>query len=100
MPKDLLGRPVITAAEMDAMTPAQRREAFRSRIVWDLSELPADYVAQLRAAAERHLAEREGHARVARVVTTPYRHVRATKRMGSWTRSRTLVPVRVRPMLT
>jgi hypothetical protein len=62
MPKDLLGRPVITAAEMDAMTPEERRAAFRSRIVWDLSELPDEYVAQLRASAERHLAEREGQS--------------------------------------
>jgi hypothetical protein len=58
--KDLFGRPVVTAAELDEMTPAQRREVIRSRIVWDLSELPEEYVARLRAAAEQHLAEREG----------------------------------------
>jgi hypothetical protein len=57
--KDLFGRPVLTAAELDEMTPAERREAFRSRIVWDLSELPEEYVAQLRATAERHRADRE-----------------------------------------
>jgi hypothetical protein len=60
VPKDILGRPVVTAAQMDAMSPQERREVFRSRIVWDLSELPADYVAALRATAERRLAEREG----------------------------------------
>lgn len=58
--EDLFGRPVVTAAEMDEMTPDERREVFRSRIVWDLSELPAEYVEELRAEAERHLAEREG----------------------------------------
>jgi hypothetical protein len=58
--EDLFGRPVVTAADMDRMTPAERREAFRSRIVWDLSQLPANYVERLRAEAERHLAEREG----------------------------------------
>jgi hypothetical protein len=58
--KDLFGRPVLTAAELDDMTPAERREAIRSRIVWDLSELPEEYVARLRTTAERHLAEREG----------------------------------------
>lgn len=58
--EDLFGRPVVTAAEMDQMTPAQRREVIQSRIVWDLSELPEEYVARLRATAEKHLAEREG----------------------------------------
>lgn len=58
--KDLFGRPVVTAAEMDEMTPDQRREVIRSRIVWDLSELPEEYVVRLRATAERHRAEREG----------------------------------------
>ena len=33
---------------------------FRFRTVWDLSQPPADYVAALRAAAESHLAAREG----------------------------------------
>ena len=60
MPKDILGRPVVTAAQMDEMSPQQRQDVFRSRTVWDLSELPADYVAKLRATAERHLAAREG----------------------------------------
>ena len=58
--EDLFGRPVVTAAEMDLMTPAERREAFRSRIVWDLSELPVEYVERLRATAEQNLAAREG----------------------------------------
>ena len=33
MPKGIFGRPVSTAAEMDAMTPAQRRSAFDASIV-------------------------------------------------------------------
>ena len=57
--EDLFGRPVVTAAEMDEMTPAERSDVFRSRIVWDLSQLPAEYVDGLRAEAERHMAERE-----------------------------------------
>jgi hypothetical protein len=60
VPKDILGRRVVTAAEMDEMTPQQRQDVFRARTMWDLSELPADYVAALRATAERHLADREG----------------------------------------
>lgn len=59
MPRDALGRPVVTAAQMDAMTPTERREAFLSRVVWDLSELPDDLAAQIRAEGEALVAERE-----------------------------------------
>jgi hypothetical protein len=63
VPKDILGRPVITAAEMDEMSPQQRQDVFCSRTAWDLSELPGDYAAALRAKAEGHLAAREGEPR-------------------------------------
>jgi hypothetical protein len=59
MPKDVLGRPVVTAEQMDAMTPAQRREVFLSRVVWDLNELPADLAADVRIKGEALVAERE-----------------------------------------
>ena len=59
MPKDILGRPVLTAADLDVMTPVQRKAAFDASIVTDLEQLPADYVARLRAGAEGQLAHRE-----------------------------------------
>ena len=59
MPKDVLGRPVVTAEQMDAMTPAQRREVLLSRVVWDLSELPQDVAAGVRAKGEALVAELE-----------------------------------------
>lgn len=59
MPRDALGRPVITAAQMDAMTPVERREVFLSRVVWDLSELPDEFAAQIRAEGEGLVAARE-----------------------------------------
>jgi len=49
--KDILGRPVITAAELDAMTPAQREAVFEASVVTDLDDLPATYVARLRTGA-------------------------------------------------
>ena len=58
MPKDILGRPVLTAAELDAMTPEQRKAAFDASIVTDLEALPADYLAQLRAGAEDRVVRR------------------------------------------
>jgi hypothetical protein len=57
---DLVGEPVITAAEMDAMTPAQRQAAFDASIVTDLDTLPAAYLARLRADAAQLIARRDG----------------------------------------
>jgi hypothetical protein len=59
MPKDVLGRPVVTAEQMDAMTPEERREVFLSRVVWDLNELPEDFSAEVRALGEALIVERE-----------------------------------------
>ena len=59
MAKDFVGRPVITAAELDAMTPAQRESAFEASVVTDLDDLPPAYVARLRADAAGLIAERE-----------------------------------------
>jgi hypothetical protein len=59
VPKDILGREILTAAELDAMTPAQRRAAFDASIVTDLETLPPEYVARLRADAEELLARRD-----------------------------------------
>ncbi len=47
MAKDLLGRSVVTAAELDTMTPAERQAAFDASIVMDLSSLPEVFRAQL-----------------------------------------------------
>jgi hypothetical protein len=59
MPKDILGRPVLTAADLDAMTPAQRKAAFEASLITDLDQLPADYLARLRADAEELIARRD-----------------------------------------
>lgn len=59
VPRDILGRPIVTAAELDAMTAAERTAAFDASLVTDLNQLPPDYVARLRAGAEERLARRE-----------------------------------------
>lgn len=63
MPKDILGRPIITAAEFDAMSPAERKAAFDASVVTDLDLLPADYLASLRADAAEMIAQRDGAQR-------------------------------------
>src|SRR3954468_21182764 len=60
VPKDITGHPVLTAADLDRMTPEERQAAFDARVVIDLSELPAEYVAQLQARAAALIAERSG----------------------------------------
>lgn len=45
--------PPVTADELDRMTPDQRREEFRRRIVTDPSELSDELREKIRATAER-----------------------------------------------
>ena len=62
MAKDILGRPVITAAELDAMTPAEREAVFEASVVTNLDDLSPAYVARLRANAAELIAERDAAA--------------------------------------
>lgn len=62
MDADLLGRPVITAAELDRMTPHEVDDVWRASIVTDTDALPTEYVERLRAGAAANLARRETRA--------------------------------------
>jgi hypothetical protein len=59
VPKDITGRPVLTAEDLDRMTPEERQAAFDARVVTDLEELPAEYVVELQARAAALAAQRE-----------------------------------------
>lgn len=55
---------VITAAELDQMTPQERADSFRASIIRDLDDVPAEYrhvVDELR----RRVLEREARTRQA-----------------------------------
>jgi hypothetical protein len=56
---DVLGRPIVTAADLDRMTPQQVEEVWQASIVTDPDALPTEYVERLRRRAERRLAQRE-----------------------------------------
>ena len=56
---DIAGHPVLTAEDLDRMTPGERQAAFDARVVSDLSSLPTKYVAQLQARAAAVAARRE-----------------------------------------
>lgn len=51
-------RKVITAAEFEQMTAAERDAAFAASIVWELDQAPSDLVARARARIEQRI-ERE-----------------------------------------
>lgn len=57
--RDPFGNTVMTAAELEAMTPQERHEHFVSGIVWDLGELPPAYLAKIRARLEATVARRD-----------------------------------------
>lgn len=48
---------IITAAELEKMTPAQRQAAFDASIVTDLDEAPPELLARTRQRVERMIAE-------------------------------------------
>lgn len=62
MDVDLRGRPVVTAAELDLMTPQEVDRAWSASIVTVVSVLPDEYVDRLRARAAANLAKRETRA--------------------------------------
>jgi hypothetical protein len=57
--KDILGREIVTAAQLDAMTPAERHERFEASIVTDPNTLPPEYLARVRAHLEATIARRD-----------------------------------------
>lgn len=57
--KDILGRPLLTVQQLEAMTEEERDEVFRASIIYDLDLLPPSYVAKCRAHLEQTIARRE-----------------------------------------
>ena len=51
-----------TAAELEKMTPAERREISRAAEVTDLSMVEPEFLERARAAARRHMATNEQNA--------------------------------------
>jgi hypothetical protein len=59
VPKDITGHQVLTTEDLDRMTPEERQGAFDARVMTDLSELPAEYLAQLRTRGAALVARRD-----------------------------------------
>lgn len=54
-------RKIWTAAELEKMTREQQQAIFDASIVTNLDEVPADFVAEVRASTEAHIARHEAH---------------------------------------
>lgn len=52
-------RKVITAAELERMSPAERDAAFEASIVWDLADAPPELVARARSRVEARIEREE-----------------------------------------
>lgn len=50
-------RKLVTAAELERMSPAERDAAFEASIVWDLTDAPPELVARARARVEARIAQ-------------------------------------------
>ena len=53
------GQPVVTAAELEQMTPQERHEHFLASIERDLARVPSAFLATVREQAELRIAERD-----------------------------------------
>ena len=49
-----------TAAELDEMTPAERKKIFDDSIIWDLDDAPPELIERARAKILKRIAETEG----------------------------------------
>ena len=52
-------RKIWTAAELEKMTPAERREISQAAIVTDLSQVAPEFLQRARDSAHRHMASNE-----------------------------------------
>ncbi len=71
-----MGQKIWTAAELDEMTPAERKRIFEDSIVWDLDDAPTELIERARRKVEKRIAE---NRRQAVGLTKSRREVRATQ---------------------
>jgi hypothetical protein len=54
-----VSRKVVTAAELEQMTPAEQQAVFDASVVSDLSEVPPEFLARVRSRLEQHIDQTE-----------------------------------------
>ena len=55
----LMSGNVVTAAELEKMSPAEQQALFDRSVVTDLSEVPAEFLERARRRLEQHINETE-----------------------------------------
>ena len=66
MPKDFAGREIVTAAELDSMSPAERQASAEESIILDPAQVPASFRERARAHFAPLIAERDREQAAAR----------------------------------
>jgi len=59
VPKDFRGREVVTAADLEQMTPGERQATFEDSVITDLHRVPTDFLARVRARLTPRVAQRD-----------------------------------------
>jgi len=54
-----MSKSVVTAAELELMTPAEQQALFEASIVTDLDDVPPAFLAQVRDRLEQHIDQTE-----------------------------------------
>jgi len=55
-----MARSVVTAAELEAMTPAQQQEHFDRCVVNSLADVPVEFIEKVRGRLRRHIDAEAG----------------------------------------
>ena len=66
MPKDFAGREIVTAADLDAMNPAERQASAEEALILDPAQLPAAFRDRATAHFGPLIAERDREQAAAR----------------------------------
>lgn len=59
MPKDFRGREVVTAADLEQMTPGERQATFEDSVITDLQSVPVDFLTRVRSRLALRVAHRD-----------------------------------------
>ncbi len=54
-----MSRKVVTAAELEQMTPAEQQAVFDASVVSDLSQVPSEFLSRVRSRLEQHIDQTE-----------------------------------------
>ncbi|HEY6795682.1 MAG TPA: hypothetical protein VI248_13470 [Kineosporiaceae bacterium] len=66
MPKDFRGREVVTAADLEQMTPGGRQATFEDSVITDLHSVPADFLTRVRSRLTPRVVRRDREQAAAR----------------------------------